>query len=330
MLIKVISRTIAFVLLLTISSCTNTEIIAADTTNPKTTPLETVTDETAVEKTVPSETAAGPESKEEPTGDTSEVLVSLGDKKLTTQQVEWIMQNPDKKRMASFAKWWVENELLNEEAERQGLTKQPKLAFLAELEKTKTISKQLIAKATEVTDEDALDYYEKNKGTDSKLRQLDCMSFSHISTKTLQQCNEALERIKAGWNINELAKELSKHRDAGKGGKAVKYPYSVIKKQFGQKFFKALMVVEPGTTIGPLEVKGGYEIILLEEKIKERAKPFEEVKARLKSTLSGQKRRKGINDLLDQLREKAADRIIKSPALIKMEEGQTDKQESQN
>ena len=64
---------------------------------------------------------------------TSEVIISWKDKKLTLQQISWMYPSTNNKTIARAANWWLENELLYAEAEKRGITKEPKAKFIAEL-----------------------------------------------------------------------------------------------------------------------------------------------------------------------------------------------------
>lgn len=310
MLCKITFRAGLCVLLLTIASCSATE-----TTTSKG-PAEVSRVETAE-----------PESKET-VSDASKVIISLGDKKLTMQQVKWMQPEADDKQIAKIANWWLENELLYAEAERRGITKEPKTQFITEMMRKKGFSRELRARvrnAMKISDEKALAYYEKNKDTDSRLRRPGYLSFSHIKTKTLEEAQAALERIKAGEDINTLAKELSIHDDAKKGGVAKKYMYKRVKDRFGVKFFEALAAAEEGELIGPIKVKGdAYEVARQTGKIEPKPIPFEKVKDQIKSRLLRTEKDNAFTNLLDSLKGQAADKIVRS-SLITQEDKPTGK-----
>lgn len=262
---------------------------------------------------------------------TSQVIITLDDKKLTLQQIEWMWPKADDQRIADIAKWWLENELLYAEAQRQGITKQTKAKFLAELMRKKSFSQELrtqMSNAVKISDEQALAYYEENKGTDRRLRQPGTLSFSHIKTKTLEEAQAALERIKAGEKINALAKELSIYKDAKNGGVVKKSSYTMVKGYFGNNFFEAITAARESELIGPIKArKNTYEIARQEGKTEPKAMPFEKVKDKIKSKLERTEKANAVRSLLDSLREKAADKIVKSPRLIRAEKAAEDKPE---
>lgn len=312
-------------LLLTVASCSAPEA---------TTPAETaVTTEVQVAEAVEAEPTVAPEptvspepaeapEPEQPSPETSEAIVTLGDKKLTMEQLNWMQPNANEQQIVKIAEWWLENELIYKEAVKQGIQKDPKAKFLAELMSKRTLAQELrthVMDAVQISDQQISEYYEKNKETDPRLKQPGYLSFAHVKTKTLEEANAALERIKAGENVSALAKELSIHRDAKNGGIIKKHPYERVKRAFGDEFFEALVAANEGQLIGPIKVSDGYEIARQENKTEPGILTFEEAKDRISMRLLYEERNNAFKSLLDSLKQKAADKIVKSPRLIQAE-----------
>lgn len=260
---------------------------------------------------------------EEDLGDASKVIISLGDKKLTVQQVKWIQPNIKDEEIAGIADWWLDNELLYAEAERRGITKEPKAKFMAELMRKKAFSLELgasVRNSVEISDEEILAYYEENKDFGLKLKGPGYLSFSHIRTSTLEYAQAVLETIKAGEGINALAREVSIYDDAEKGGVVEKCPYNTVKRRFGMRFFEVLLATRKGELIGPIKVdNNAYEVVRHEGKIRPKPLPLEEVKDRIRSELQRKESVNAFIYLLDSLKEEAADKIAKSPRITHME-----------
>jgi peptidyl-prolyl cis-trans isomerase C len=252
------------------------------------------------------------------------VIISLGDKKLTLQQIKWMAPKIDDQTILRAVDWWLENELLYAEAQKRGITKEPKTKFIAELVKKKAIGDQLISQvrdAVKISDEQVRDYYEKNKETDTMLVQSGYLSFSHIAARTLEEAQAAMEKLKAGEDFNSLAKEISIDSDAKNGGAVKNEGYNNVARDYGTRFFDLISTAKQGELIGPVKVKGNiYEIARQEGKIVPTPLPFEEVKAKLKSRLLLIEKRNIPTNLAKLLKEKAAAKIVKSPLLIKTEE----------
>jgi peptidyl-prolyl cis-trans isomerase C len=252
------------------------------------------------------------------------VIISLGDKKLTLQQIKWMAPKIDDQTILRAVDWWLENELLYAEAQKRGITKEPKTKFIDELVKKKAIGDQLISQvrdAVKISDEQVRDYYEKNKETDTMLVQSGYLSFSHIAARTLEEAQAAMEKLKAGEDFNSLAKEISIDSDAKNGGAVKNERYNNVARDYGTRFFDLISTAKQGELIGPVKVKGNiYEIARQEGKIVPTPLPFEEVKAKLKSRLLLIEKRNIPTNLAKLLKEKAAAKIVKSPLLIKTEE----------
>jgi parvulin-like peptidyl-prolyl isomerase len=255
----------------------------------------------------------------------SEVIISLEDKKLTRQQVFWLSPNAsDRAQIAKVANWWLETELLYAEAQKRNITDLPRAVFLADIRKKETFAKELIAdvqNSVDVTDEQVTAYYEKNKDTDPLLKREERISFSHIKTETIEQANAALERIKAGEDINKLAEELSIHRDAEAGGKVREYTHPMVVQLFGDDFFQALSAVEQGQLIGPIATEdNAYEIARHDGITEQRNLSPVMAKHKIRLRLRRSESNKAVVALLESLKEKAADKIVKSATITQTDQ----------
>jgi hypothetical protein len=257
-------------------------------------------------------------------GEGSEVLISLGEAKLTMEHINWIKPGASNSQIAWLAERWLENELLYAEAERRGITKQRKARFLVELTMKGRFVQELrtqVREAVEISDERALAHYRKTIDTDPGLSGPGYLTFSHVRTKTLEEAQAVLRSIKAGENINDLARQRSIHSDAGRGGMVKRHMYMAVEKRFGQKFLDALKTAKKGELIGPVKVEqdDGYEVALKQDETKPIPRPFDKVKDRIKSRLEREEKDKALTSLLDSLTKAAADKVVKSPRLIEAE-----------
>jgi len=257
-----------------------------------------------------------------------EVLARLGDKTLTMQHVMWRVPEPTDYQIARLADSWIETELLNEEAQRRGITDDPRVQFLAEMMKKGAIAQELktrVQESVEITDQMIQDYYQKNKETDVRLMGPTIISFSHVRTQTREEAEDVLKRIKAGDDINELARKLSIYRDADKGGKTRK-SLRAIKTIFGKDFAEVLNKAKVGQVVGPVEIEdeGVYEVVRKDGQTKSEPLPFEQVKEYIKTRLLRIERRKAIQALLDRLEKENADRLYKSKRLLEAEKAAAD------
>ncbi|MHC4737362.1 MAG: peptidylprolyl isomerase [Planctomycetota bacterium] len=256
---------------------------------------------------------------------TSDVIIALGDKKLTRQQVSWLSPNASgQAQIAKVANWWLETELLYAEAQKRNITDLPRPVFLADIRKKETFAKELIAEvriSVDVNDEQVMAYYEQNKDTDPLLKREERISFSHIKTETIEQANAALERINAGQDIHELAEELSIHRDAEAGGKVREYTHPMVVQLFGDDFFQALSAASQGQLIGPITTEdNAYEIARHDGITEERNLSLTMAKHKIRLRLRRSESNKAVVTLLESLKEKAADKIVRSPSITQTDQ----------
>jgi len=270
------------------------------------------------------EALATPGQAEDNNSTDAELLVRLGDKELTMQQVKWRLPDPTDRQIAMLAKAWIRAELLYAEAERRGIPSEPQTQFLAEMQKKGVIAQELerqLRGSVQVTDEMALQYYEKNKDKDFRLFRRGSVTFSHVRTPTREQAESVLNRIKAGEQIEPIAKELSIHPDRENGGFAEKFSLRKIKSSFGNDFAEAIRAAKQGELIGPIELEEqqGYEIARKHEQAPPEPRPFERVKPYIMAHLKRTEGNKAVKSMLEELKEKASDKIIKSQRLIEAE-----------
>lgn len=257
--------------------------------------------------------------------DVNTVLMTYGDQELTMQQVLWFSPAANAATVKKIAEYWLDSQLLCEEALAQKINDDPKTKFLADMAFKKAIASELIDRtrnSAKVDDATVSRYYEDNRETDPSLKTPLYLSFSHIQTATEAKAQAVRERIEKGEDINALAKELSIAKDAQKGGKAGKYQDRTVASRFGNEFLQALLGVSEGVIIGPVKNKNGnYEIARHEGKREAKLKPFEKVKEQIRSKLDGELKQKAIDDLFKSLRSKAEAKVKKMSVLSEDEIG---------
>ena len=304
---KFLSYLVVSVLLLGVVSCTETEKVDSDVTIQE---QEEVVQQYEIVQ-VADEIIQTPVD--------ANVIVSIGDSKFTTQNVEWMQPNANQQILPQMAEWWVNNELLYNEAIRQGVGDKDKTKFLMDLTKKQMYAKALVEKIkndAQVTDDEVLAHYEENKNTEPRFRNAPTFDFIHIQLNTIEDANSAVEIINAGNDPVEVAKELSIARDASKGGVFKNFRKSAVASRFSDDFLKQLSAAEIGGVIGPVKVKDGtYEVAVLNKKVSASIKTFEELKERLEVQLSNKAKAEAYKNLIDSLNAAAADKIVKSEML---------------
>ena len=319
MLCKVLFRTGLCLFLLTVASCET----------PEKKPSSSTTIKTETPKTQAGQMQTKEPQAKEAVSSQSEVIISFGNKKLTRQQAEWMQPGADDQKLAELAGWWLDNELLYAEAQKRKITDDPKIQFLAELMRKQVYSKEIglqVQQAVKIDDEKLKAYYEETKTTDPRLSPPALFSFSHIKTKTVEDAQKALERIKAGEDMNSLAMELSIHPDGKTGGTVKKTNSATIQRVYGAKLNETLLAAKQGELIGPVKNDDGtYEVARLDNKTEPQITPFEKVKEQLRAKLERTEKSNAFKSLLDSLRKDAADKVIKSPRIIGAEKPSTER-----
>jgi len=298
----------ACVLLLTVSACQGPK--AGTSAGPAATPTAVV---------------AAPGQAEDVNSADSELLIRLGDKELTMQQIRWRWNNPTDEQIVLLADGWIRTELMYAEAERRGIAGEPRTKFLAEMQKKGVVAQELerrIRESVEVTDERAQEYYEQNKDRDYRLSRPGSISFSHVRTRTLEQAQSVLNRIKAGEKIEALARELSIHPDRATGGIAEKFSLRKTESAFGDDFVEAIRAANQGELVGPIELEDeqGYEVAVKHEEVPPEPRPFERVKSYIKAKLRRTEGDKLVKSLVERLKEEASGEIIKTKRLMEAEQ----------
>jgi hypothetical protein len=259
--------------------------------------------------------------------DLDEVVVSLGDKQLTLQHILWveprIKPQAVDRHLLRIANWWIDTELLYAEAVKRGLEPGPSVRFLTDMMRKYEFQREFarnLREGPEVTEEEISDYYEQNKQTDRRLTKQSKLAFVHVRTKTREQAEQVLKRINDGEDIKVIAKQVSIHKDAAKSGN-VAGTYDYVRKRYEKELVEPLLQAQENELVGPIEVaEDVYEVALLNRKTEPELLPFEEARDDIRSRLRRKKGRKAYDELLKSLRDAAADKLVKSPRLLQLEE----------
>ncbi len=168
-----------------------------------------------------------------------------------------------------------------------------------------------VAGKTEVTDEEAKQFYEANKG---EFQQPDTVKASHIlflvskddSQEIVDQKLEAAKtaeaRAKKGEDFMALAKELSEEPGAKEsGGDLGFFPKDRMVPEFSEVAFSQKV----GDISDPVRTQFGWHVIKVTDKKAAGTVPYEEVKAQLIAYLKAKKREEAAQALLKSLRTSA-------------------------
>lgn len=192
----------------------------------------------------------------------------------------------------------INNELLNQEAARTGITKKADLQQLIELNRQEVIANAMLSeylRTHPVTDADIQKEYDRAKQQtgDREYRA------RHILVKTEDEAKGVIADLKKGGKFDEIAQKRS--MDEGSRPKGGDLDWNVPS-NFDKAFADAMVKLEKGKyTEVPAHSRYGYHVILLEDVRPVNFPPMTQVKPQLQQMVSRQR----IEGLLRDLRAKA-------------------------
>lgn len=212
------------------------------------------------------------------------------------------------------------NPSINESLKNSGLSLKEFERINMEFMLANKIVKQSI-KDTEITDQQAKDYYEKN--IDKFTYEDETVRARHILIKTIDESNnelpkekldaakklaeEVLKKAKANEDFAKLAEEYSEDE----GSKSNGGEYTFARGQMVEEFENTAFSLNPGQISDLVKTKFGYHIIKLEEKFeKGKTKSFEEVVAEIKNNLYYENQNNEYNKLIESW--KSNSKIVKN------------------
>ena len=192
----------------------------------------------------------------------------------------------------------INNELLNQEAARTGITKKPDLQQLIDLNRQEVIANAMLTeylRTHPVTDADVQKEYDRAKQQtgDREYRA------RHILVKTEDEAKGIIVELKKGGKFDEIAQKRS--MDEGSRPKGGDLDWNVPS-NFDKAFADAMVKLEKGKyTEVPAHSRYGFHVILLEDVRPVNFPPMAQVKSQLQQMVSRQR----IEALLRDLRGKA-------------------------
>ncbi|MGD1934933.1 MAG: peptidylprolyl isomerase [Candidatus Phaeomarinobacter sp.] len=145
-----------------------------------------------------------------------------------------------------------------------------------------------------VSDEEAKAFYDKQV---SEVDIQEEISARHILVETEAEAQAVIERINAGEDFIELAKEVSTG-PSGKDGGDLGY---FVKDRMVPEFSEAAFALEPGAVSAPVKSDFGWHIIKVEDRRQQQLVAFDDVKEGIKVQLRDEK----AAPFIDSVRNKA-------------------------
>jgi peptidyl-prolyl cis-trans isomerase C len=193
----------------------------------------------------------------------------------------------------------ISEKLLIQEAKNRGLEQDKDV--LEQIKNTteqilvqSLIEKEIIGKV-KVDDQEALTYYEENKNNFITKEQV---YLYNILVETEEVAQDILEKLKAGGDFIEIAKEKSTGPSAAQGGD-LGY---VSKGDLIPEIENVVFALEIGNISDIIKSEYGFHILKVTDKKPEVLKTFEEVKEEILPTLLSTKQKEAFNNLLEELK----------------------------
>jgi len=145
-----------------------------------------------------------------------------------------------------------------------------------------------------VSDEEAKAFYDKQV---SEVDLQEEISARHILVATEEEAQAVIERINAGEDFIELAKEVSTGPSGKEGGDLGYF----VKDRMVPEFSEAAFALEPGAVSAPVKSDFGWHVIKVEDRRQQQLVAFDDVKEGIKVQLRDEK----AAPFIDSVRNKA-------------------------
>ncbi len=199
-------------------------------------------------------------------------------------------------RRDALVSYLVDINLLAKAAEDKKLAQAPGFDRKVELARKRVLMEALM----EETSKSAATEGEMKKLYDDSVKKMtpqDEVRARHILVETEEKAKELLGKLKGGADFATLAKENSKDPGAADGGDLGYFTREGMLPEFSEAAFK----LEKGKISDPVKSQFGFHIIKLEDKRKQPAPAFDQVKPQIEQFIG----RKAQAELVAKLREGA-------------------------
>lgn len=191
----------------------------------------------------------------------------------------------------------INREILMQEANRRGVTKDPDVQHQIEIARQSVTIRALVQdflKKNPVTDEEVKAEYDKFKSQSPDKE----YNARHILVETEEQAQRIIDKLNGGAKFEELAKESKDPGSAANGGSLDWAPPTA----FVEPFSNAMVALKKGeVTQKPVKTDFGYHVIRLDDVREAQFPALEEVKPQIAEALQQRK----LQAFQEDLRKKA-------------------------
>ena len=157
---------------------------------------------------------------------------------------------------------------------------------------------KLLESEVDITDEEMKTHFEDNKDSTNEPEQVEA---SHILVENEETANEVKERLEAGEDFAELAKEYSIDTSNAENGGGLGY---FSKGTMVEEFENIAFSMKVGEIRDPVKTDYGYHLISVTDKKEAKEANFEDHKEKIKQTLFDQEISTEYSSWITEQREK--------------------------
>ena len=239
----------------------------------------------------------------------ADTVATVNGTKITQKQYEQIVEtlkakNPQfeaEGNKQAIVNELVSRELLYQEAKKQKVDKDPKVAFLLEQQRIELMIQALIQKTLS---KDPVDEKEVKKIYKEKVAGANMQEYKarHILLKTEDEAKTIIAKLDAGEDFITMAKEKSTGPSAKDGGDLGWFPPS----RMVPPFARAVAEMKKDTySKTPVQTQFGWHVIKLEDSRKMEPPKYDDVKQQIAGSLN----KKRVQALVEKLRSSAKIKI---------------------
>ncbi len=245
--------------------------------------------------------------------DSSKVLATIDNEKITIDEfnkdldkipvnMKMIVATQSGKK--SYLEKLIIKKLLMREAKKENIEKdkefQDRLSEIKEQLILESLLKKKINLDSQITEDDMKKYYEKNKETFKREREINTR---HILLNSEEEARQIKEKLAKGEDFADLARKYSIDPSAkANGGEIGFHPKGSLLPEYEDAAFKLTKV---GQTSGIVKTKFGYHIIKLEGIKPHSYVQFDEVKDFIKQKLAQEKQTQALEKYITNLKSTA-------------------------
>ncbi|MCP4690176.1 MAG: peptidylprolyl isomerase [Desulfobacterales bacterium] len=238
--------------------------------------------------------------------DEKKILAKVGDEEITMDNFEAVLtmvppqyrqQLTTPQAKGQLLNQIIEGMLLAKEARRLELDKQPKTRYMLKSAADQVLIKELVQEiqaGVKISEEDIKAYYDQNQ---AKFQSPPEIKARHILVKNEEEAKEIRTALDNGGVFEDLAKEKSVGPSKDKGGDLGWFG----KGRMVPAFEEAAFAMKKGEISQPVKTRFGWHIIQVEDSRPAAAKPLEQAKAQIHSSLLQEKTKAAMKEIRERL-----------------------------